>query len=80
MTIRRGWLVAVEFSDHVDGGSKPERFVVYGRVAKITRREICIDSWDYRDTKRPFDRQNETRYTIIRAAVHKITRLKPVEG
>lgn len=74
MTTRRGHIVAVDFSDHVEGGSKPIRFVVYGRVACITRSAVVVDSWEYRDLKHPHDR-NETRYTIVRSAIHKITRL-----
>lgn len=77
MSLRRGWIVAVEFSDHIERGSRCPRFVVYGRLAGISRTELMIDSWDYKDVGKPYDSINETRHTIVRGAVHKITRLVP---
>lgn len=77
--LRRGQIVAIEFSDHVEGASRAERFVVYGRIAGISRTELSVDCWHYsrkREGQR-HDRDNETRYTIVRAAVHKVTRLIP---
>lgn len=78
MVVRRNQIVAIEFSDHVQDGSKPIRFVVYGRVACVTRTAIVVDSWEYRDTKKPYDR-NESRFTIVRSTIHKITRLVPTK-
>jgi hypothetical protein len=76
MQVRRGQLVSVLFSDHAEDSSKAIRFVVYGRVAEITRKTISIDCWEYEDTKQSYD-DNVKRYTIVRAAVHKITQLGP---
>jgi hypothetical protein len=74
--IRRGHIVAVEFFDHVEGGNRAVRFVVYGRVTSITRREISVDCWGYADPKAGRD-GNVTRYTIVRSAICKVTRLVP---
>ena len=76
--IRKNQLVAVEFSDHVQDGSRPIRFVVYGRVAHVTSTALVVDSWEYKDTRTKHDR-NEQRYTIVRSAIHQVTRLVPVK-
>jgi hypothetical protein len=75
--LRRGQLVMVEFSDHVQGGSGAWRFVVYGKLVGLKRTELVIDSWHYQQ-KRKHD-ANQTRFTIVRSAVHRIVRLRKDE-
>ena len=76
MKLRRGQMVRIEFSDHAEGYSSAIRFLVYGRIASVKRDSITLYCWEYRNHKTPHD-QNETRFTIVRAAIHKITRLVP---
>ncbi len=71
MTLRRGQIVAVEFLDHVANASRPLKFVVYGRLAGITRTALSVDSWTYADRRLPAD-SNVERRTIVRAAITKI--------
>ncbi len=77
MALRRGQLVAVDFADHAERCSTPVKFTVYGRVAGITRTAISIDCWEYKNRKTPYNSDNVTRYTIVRSAIQKITRLVP---
>lgn len=73
--VRKGDIVAIEFVDHVSGDDNPYDFVVYGRVARVARASISVDSWDYvKDA--PLD-DNITRHTIVRAAITKVTKLCP---
>jgi len=79
MRLRRNQIVAVEFLDHVEGGSEPIRCVVYGRLARIAPDVLVIDSWEYADARKPHD-DNETRFTIVRAAISRVTVLGPREA
>lgn len=76
--ICRGQIARVEFLDHIQGGEDPGpyRFCVYGEVVSVTRLSISIDAWAYADRREPHD-ENEMRYTIVRSAITKITRLVP---
>lgn len=76
MQLRRGQLAAIEFLDHVANASRPLKFVVYGRVASVTRSSITIDSWAYVDKKQTHD-ANVNRHTLVRAAVTKVSILRP---
>ena len=78
MQLRTGQIVAVEFVDHVEDGSQAMAFVVYGRVARVTRAAICIDSWCYANRKTKHD-QNCKRYTLVRAAIKRVQQLRPVD-
>ena len=73
--IRKGNIVAIEFIDHVNGDDNPYHFVVYGRIAKVAKTSISVDSWDYVEDAQ-LD-ENITRHTIVRAAITKITKLCP---
>ena len=77
MRLRAGQIVEVEFADHVEDGSKTMAFIVYGRLARVERAAICVDSWCYANRKTKHD-QNCRRWTIVRGAIKKITILKPV--
>lgn len=67
MKLAKGMLVAITFDDHAKGTDKPLRFVVYGRVAIITRASVTVDCWheagsDVRD-------DNTEKYTVVRKAI-----------
>ena len=78
MKLRKGMLVSVEFSDHVENGNRPIKFTVFGRIASITKTTISVDSWAYSNVKHKHD-HNQTRFTIVRSAVHRIARLHEEE-
>ena len=78
MKPRRGMIVSITFSDHVEGGSTAYRFVVYGRLVSVTRSVLAVDSWAYVNGKKKHD-HNQTRFTIVRSAIHRIVRLKEDE-
>ena len=77
MRLKRGMIVAVEFADHMEGGSSPAKFTVYGRLSRINKLAICVDCWCYTNKKTKHD-HNVTRYTIVRGAIFKIHTLKEV--
>jgi hypothetical protein len=68
MRLRVGKVMAVRFWDHVEDGSEPIEFTVYGRVAKVTDQYICVDSWEYVDRDKGYD-SNVKRFTILRSCV-----------
>jgi hypothetical protein len=76
MRLRTGSTVEIEFLDHVENGSVPARFTVYGRLSKITKRALCVDCWCYSNRKIMYD-SNVNRFTIVRSAITKIYALKP---
>jgi hypothetical protein len=71
-------IVAITFSDHVEGGSTAFKFTVYGRLASVTRTTLAVDSWAYVNGKKKHD-HNQTRFTIVRSAIHRLVRLKEDE-
>ena len=71
--IRRGHIVEVDFEDHAEG-QKSMRFVVYGRIISLTRKAISVECWGYRNKRAKRDLNSQT-YTIVRGAIHSITRL-----
>ena len=77
MQLKNGMIVAVEFMDHVESGSNPVKFTVYGRLSRITKIALCVDCWCYTNKKISYDR-NVTRYTIVRGAILKISELREV--
>jgi hypothetical protein len=78
MKPRKGQIVRIEFVDHVDGGSNLMHFVVFGRVAIVTKDAISIESWGYVSPKMRYD-CNVNRHTIIRSAIKRIVRLTEVK-
>ena len=75
MRFRKGSIMAVTFDDHVEDGDAPISFVVFGRISKVAKTHICIDSWVYADSNEKHD-SNEKRFTILRKV---ITRAKKLE-
>ena len=71
MKLREGKLMAIRFLDHVEDGSEPADFTVYGKVAKVADDYVCIDSWCYSDDKVPYDR-NVKRFTILTSTIQKV--------
>ncbi len=72
--IRVGYVVAICFLDHVEDASEPEQFVVYGRVAEVARKHICVDCWAYLKLTEPYD-LNVKRFTILRSTIQSWDRL-----
>ena len=77
MRYRIGSMMMLTFDDHVEDGSAPIRCVVVGRVAKVTKEYVCIDSWYMDDPDTPYD-SNTKRFTILRKVVIKAKRLEVV--
>ena len=71
-----GDVVAVEFLDHVEDGGDPLAFIVWGRLAKITKKHYEVVSWAYADVTTPAVETNEKRWTLVRSAVSRITKLR----
>jgi len=65
---RVGMEVRVRFLDHVEDGSAPEDFTIYGRIGKVDRKYICIDCWAYTDANTAHD-DNVKRFVILRSAI-----------
>lgn len=78
MRLRRGQVVKIEFLDHVQAGDNPHRYVVYGELTKISPTALVITTWAYADKSLKPDDDNEQRYTIVRAAIVKVTQLKEI--
>lgn len=73
--MRRGWIVEVEFFDHVCGGKRPMRCTVYGKVRSISGMAVVIDTWIPR-AGRAITEANTEGFTIVRSAISKVTRLR----
>jgi hypothetical protein len=74
-----GDVVEVEFLDHVEDGGDPYRFFVWGVLAVNGRKHYEILSWAHADPSVATCAHNEKRWTIVKAAVTKIVKLKPVK-
>lgn len=70
-----GEVVAVTFCDHVEDGDDVIEFVAYGRVARVTRGAVSLDSWAYADPATPHD-ANVKRFTILRRAITGVRHLR----
>jgi len=78
MKIRKGWVVRIKFRDHVEASNNSLAFVVYGRVHKVTQREVVVSPWHHVKKLSPrFDSNNEVRYVILRSTITSIDRLVP---
>lgn len=67
----------VEFLDHVEDGGEPYRFLVWGILAVNARKHYEILSWAHADHSIETTASNEKRWTIVKAAVIRITKLSP---
>lgn len=77
MKIKAGDIVECEFLDHVEDGGEPYRFLVWGVLAVNSRKHYEIVSWAHADPTVESQPSNEKRWTIVKAAVLRITRMIP---
>jgi hypothetical protein len=74
-----GDVVEVEFLDHVEDGEEPYRFFVWGVLAVNGRKHYEILSWAHADPTVEQHSHNVKRWTIVKGAVIRIVKLKPVK-
>lgn len=75
--VKAGDIVECEFLDHVEDGGEPLRFLVWGLLAINARKHFEILSWAYADNTAEKNTHNEKRWTIVKSAVVRITKLHP---
>jgi hypothetical protein len=73
--IKIGDIIEIIFLDHVEDGEKPLKFIVYGRIKKIKKDYISVESWAYYDKKLDTD-LNCKLFTILKSCIIKINKLK----
>lgn len=67
----------LEFLDHVEDGSEPLRFLVWGMLIGQSKKHYEIISWAYADIPPSNGADhNEKRWTIVKSAVERIQILK----
>lgn len=70
MKLRTGDECRIVFDDHVEDSDTPLRFIVWGRVRKVGRSSITVDSWAFEN---PDDENNTDhnvkRFTIVKRAI-----------
>ncbi len=76
---RKGLIVEVEFLDHVEDGSEPISFTVYGRVRQVHRKYVVIEGWAYTDHKIPCD-SNVKFWTLLRSTIVNWWKLEKTEN
>lgn len=79
ITIKAGDIVECEFLDHVEDGGEPYRFKVWGILAVKGRTHLEIVSWAHADPTVEVHPHNEKRWTIVRAAIVKLTLMTPFQ-
>lgn len=71
--IRKGYVVEVHFLDHVEDGEGAMKFIVWGRVDRVSRRSLRIVSWAHEDPLDPVaqdcEKGTEKTFTIVRSAI-----------
>lgn len=77
MKLKVGDIVECEFLDHVEDGGDPYRFRVWGRLATNGRKHFEIVSWAHADVGVETQPSNEKRWTIVKAAVLRMSVLSP---
>lgn len=85
MKPKPGDIVAVTFLDHSehdgrDDDDAPLRFIVWGRVRRVTKQTYIIESWGDEDFGRVSGHDNIKTFTIIRRAVVGLQILTPEAG
>lgn len=75
---KKGDIVEVTALDHVAHADEAYLFMTWGRLHKITRKEVVIHSWAPADPKvHATDDENAvTTHTIVRRAIECIRRLR----
>lgn len=74
--LRKGQLVEVTFYDHVQHGKRPLRCVVYGKLSVVAPKSLTVDCWMLSSGSKAARENNVERFTIVRAAIEKVTRLR----
>ena len=75
---RAGELVEVAFLDHVEDGDDAIEFLVWGRVANVTRTSLVIHSWAYADPPQPVHNPfNVKTFCIVKKAILRWHALAP---
>lgn len=75
MRVKPGDIVECEFLDHVEDGGPPLRFLVWGLLVVANRRHYEIISWANADPSVETLPSNEKRWTIVKAAVVRISKM-----
>ena len=77
--VKIGDVVCLAFDDHVEGSDRVEEYLVFGRVAAVTKKSIVVDSWALKDPSadRELDRENIKTFTILRRVINEITVYAP---
>lgn len=76
--IKAGDVVECEFLDHVEDGGDPYRFIVWGILAVKGRTHLEIISWAHADPTVTVHPHNEKRWTIVKAAIVRLSRMQVV--
>lgn len=77
-TIKAGDIVECEFLDHVEDGGEPYRFKVWGILAVKGRKHLEIISWAHADPTVAVLPHNEKRWTIVKAAIVRLSRMQVI--
>jgi hypothetical protein len=72
MRLRRGMIVAVDFLDHCEGGSKPIACRVYGKLTGIERKHLVVTAWETLADDAATRRLNDASYVIVRSAISRV--------
>ena len=75
MRFRKGQVVEVEFLDHVEDSSTPLLFTLYGRIVKVDRKYLVVESWSYTDRDGDDGDTNVKTWTIVRSTITQAWRL-----
>jgi len=72
--VKLGDIVEVRFLDHVEDGEEEMKFIVWGRVDRVTKRSLRIVSWAHADpcSAPPCEPGTEKTFTIVRSAITKL--------
>ncbi len=75
---RRGWVVAITFDDHAEDSDEPVSCILYGRVTKVHRRYVVVESWANPDPDAADD--DIKQFTILKSTITHWDRLVPQGG
>lgn len=69
-----GKIYRITFLDHVEGGDAPQKFELFGRVAKLRKKSVTIVSWAYPGSTELCD-DNTNHFCILRSAITRVDEL-----
>ena len=70
-----GDIVEILFLDHVEDEHEPYPFLVYGRVAKLSKTAVTVESWANVDKPAPPGDPNAKSFTIIKSTIERLSKL-----